>query len=117
MFDYKTIATAALTAVVVVVLAGLVGGNQSDPLGATGTRFPYGLSTNSTSPSSGQLITTTLSIGTTTNSGLSAGAAGATSTVNLGKVCYRYELSSGGGSVYYWFGPNGNIASSTASCN
>lgn len=34
MFDFKTIVTAALTSIVVVVLSGLVGGNQSDQLGA-----------------------------------------------------------------------------------
>ena len=38
MFDLKTIATAAVTAVLVVMLSGLVGGNQSGVGGST--RFP-----------------------------------------------------------------------------
>lgn len=59
MFDLKTIATSAITAIVVVVVAGLVGGNQSDQFGATGTRFPNGISTDSTSPVAGEVRTTT----------------------------------------------------------
>ncbi len=39
MFNLKTIATAAVTALVVVVLSGLVGGNQPDGVGGF-TRFP-----------------------------------------------------------------------------
>ena len=38
MFNLKTIATAAVTAVLVVMLSGLVGGNQSGVGGST--RFP-----------------------------------------------------------------------------
>ena len=44
----------------VVLALVLVGGNQSARFGATGTRFPNGLSTDSTSPSSGQVRATTL---------------------------------------------------------
>jgi len=56
---------------VLIVLVGilvLVGGNQSvptDTLGATGTRFPNGLSTNSISPAVGELLTTTLQVDST----------------------------------------------------
>ena len=47
---------------------------------------------------------------------LSIGTAGATSSVNLGKVCYTVTTSTGG-TVFYWYGPSGNVASSTSSCN
>src|SRR3990167_9594572 len=48
---------------VLVIILVLVVSKQSVPLGATGTRFPNGLSTNSTSPSAGELLTTTLQVG------------------------------------------------------
>lgn len=115
MFDIKTIITSLVVSLLVVMGAGLVG-NQSSSLGASGTRFPNGLSTNSNSPSSGQMITTTFSLATTTNSGLSMGTAGATSTVSLGKVCYTVTTSNGS-TVFYWYGPSGDVASSTTSCN
>ena len=49
--------------IVLVIILVLVVSKQSVPLGATGTRFPNGLSTNSTSPSAGELLTTTLQVG------------------------------------------------------
>lgn len=56
-------------------------------------------------------------IGTTSPAVLLAvGTAGATSSVNLGKVCYTVTTSNGG-TVYYWYGASGNVASSTTSCN
>ncbi len=42
-----------------------------ESLGSTGTRFPNGLSTNSTSPSAGQLLTTTLNVTSTSVLGTS----------------------------------------------
>jgi len=58
MFDFKTIAASAITALVVVVLAGLVGGDQ---LGS-GTRFPNGISADTTSPSAGEVRGTTFTV-------------------------------------------------------
>lgn len=61
-----TIVTALVTAAMVVVamfVFGLVSDNQSD-LGA-GTRFPNGISADSTSPSAGQVRGTTLTITST----------------------------------------------------
>jgi len=55
---------------VLIVLVGilvLVGGQSvpTDTLGATGTRFPNGLSTNTTSPVANELRTTTLTVDST----------------------------------------------------
>lgn len=66
MNDFLKGAAAVLVALTVGVALGawLVRDNQQT-LGASGTRFPNGLSTNSTSPSAGQLLTTTLKVGST----------------------------------------------------
>ncbi len=45
----------------VLVIVALVGG-QSGQFGATGTRFPYGISADSTSPSAGEVRGSTLTI-------------------------------------------------------
>ena len=50
----------ATLALVVVIALMLVGGNQSASAGASGTRFPNGISADSTSPSAGQVRGTTL---------------------------------------------------------
>lgn len=47
-------------ALVVMIALMLVGGNQSASVGATGTRFPNGISADSTSPSAGQVRGTTI---------------------------------------------------------
>lgn len=66
----SNILTSALTAaVVVVVMTVLVGGNQPD---VGGTRFPNGISVDGTSPSSGELRSTTL---TTTGAATISGVA------------------------------------------
>lgn len=60
-----------------------------------------------------------IGIATTTASSsavIAAGTAGATTTVNLGKVCYTVTTSAGA-TVFYWYGLSGNVASSTVSCN
>lgn len=63
-----------------VFLVVLVGGNQSVPnsaVGASGTRFPNGISANTTSPSVGQVLATTLAVTSTSLfSGLVRTAAG-----------------------------------------
>lgn len=56
-----------LTPVNTILIAGLlfvvlVGGNQSASFGATGTRFPNGISADSTSPVAGELRGTTLTL-------------------------------------------------------
>jgi hypothetical protein len=62
MFDTNKIHEWVNTALIVVLLVmGLVGNNQSS-FGATGTRFPNGLSADSTSPVAGELRGTTLTI-------------------------------------------------------
>jgi len=48
--------------IVLVAVLVLVGGNQSDSLGASGTRFPNGLSTDTTSPAFGEVRTTDLTV-------------------------------------------------------
>lgn len=48
--------------IVLVAILVLVGSNQSEPLGASGTRLPNGISADSTSPSAGQIRGTTLLI-------------------------------------------------------
>jgi hypothetical protein len=61
----KTLGQALLTAAIVVVAMfalSLVGDNQSDFLGASGSRFPNGISADSTSPSAGQVRGTTLTV-------------------------------------------------------
>lgn len=67
---HEWINTAGLLLIAILVL---VGGNQSVPtgeLGASGTRFPSGISADSTSPSAGQVRGSTLTItGNTTLSG------------------------------------------------
>jgi hypothetical protein len=54
MFDLKQILTSLIVSVVVVVGFGLVGGNDQS-LGVTGTRFPNGISADSTSPVAGEV--------------------------------------------------------------
>jgi hypothetical protein len=44
------------------IVGSVVGGNDSQPLGATGARFPYGISADTTSPSAGQVRGTTLTV-------------------------------------------------------
>ncbi len=59
--------------IVLVAILVLVGGNQSGLFGATGTRFPYGISADSTSPSAGEVRGSTLTItGAQTLTGASA---------------------------------------------
>lgn len=56
------VAVAALVLSAVAISLVLVGGNQSEQageLGASGTRFPNGISADSTSPSAGQVRGTT----------------------------------------------------------
>lgn len=67
----KTIAIAAATSIVVsLCVVGLVANQTDTGLGATGTRFPNGISADTTSPTSGQVRGTTL---TTTGNLSSAG--------------------------------------------
>lgn len=85
----KTIAVAAVTALVVsLVFVGLVGNQTSENLGAVGTRFPNGINiTNRT----------------------------ATSSLILGKVCMT--ITSATGTVFYAsYNGAGALATSTTSC-
>lgn len=103
MFDFKTIATSAITAVVVVVLAGLVGGN--DQLGA-GTRFPNGISADSTSPAAGEIRGESLQLDN----------GSATTSLIADKLCIT-GTESDGTAIYYYFGAGGDWATSSATCN
>lgn len=58
MFDFKTIAVAAITALVVTFGADLLVGDNQDFGG--GTRFPNGISADTTSPNAGEVRGTTL---------------------------------------------------------
>lgn len=92
MFDLKTIVTASITAVAVVMLMGLVGGTN----GVGGeTRFP--------------------------NSNLSAKSfelnnGSATTTFVADKMCIQ-GTESDGTTIYYYFGPIGKWATSSTACN
>ena len=62
----------------ILVIVALVGGNNQSGTFGSGTRYPYGLSTDSTLPSAGEVRTTTLTVtgastltGTTTQAGFS----------------------------------------------
>ncbi len=105
---FKTVAVSAFTALVVVVVAlFMVGGNSQSGsnLGATGTRFPNGVSANTTSPVTGELRGTTLTVDTTAtftgdvtfNGGLGGinipTGASATSTLTVGNI-QTYATSS-----------------------
>lgn len=92
MFDVKTIASAAITAVVVVLIAGLVGDNQS--VGGY-TRFP-----------NSDVVVKSLELDN----------GSATTTMTLDKVCF-VGTETDGTSIYYFFGANGDWATSSTACN
>lgn len=120
MFDLKTILTSALTAVVVVVLAGLVGGNQSDQLGASGTRFPNGISTDSTSPTVGQIRGTSLTItGATTLTGALSAPASGNKLGSDTSVNYTYYGAGDGCTAVFFTSSSTQVTqpTSTAFCN
>jgi len=89
----KNLGQAVLTAILAVGLAwlvmGLVGDNQSgleSNLGSSGTRFPHGVSADSTSPVSGELRGTTLTI---TGAATLSSTLGVTGATTLGTLGYR----------------------------
>ncbi len=63
IYTFLTVFVAALVAIFVSGLVGI----QSVSFGASGTRFPNGISADSTSPSAGQVRGTTLTITSTAN--------------------------------------------------
>lgn len=91
MFNFQTIITAALTAVVVVFLLGLVGGTNG--VGAD-TRFPN----SNVSAKSFEL-----------NNG------SATTSFIADKLCIT-GTESDGTTIYYWLGAVGKWATSSTSC-
>jgi hypothetical protein len=116
---------AGVVALLAIILTWVV--PQADNLGATGTRFLNGLSTDSTSPSAGQVRSTTLlstgnaSFATTSASQmLNVGQGSATTTIDLGKACFR--VTSDGNTVTYLRltsiagAGNTTFATTTASC-
>lgn len=72
------------TALIGVVLLLVLVGGQSAGLGSSGTRFPNGLSTDSTSPTFGQLRTTSLLV---TTGGATVGSSGTSMTQVLNGTC------------------------------
>ena len=86
------------------VVAGLVG-NQSATLGASGTRFPNGISADSTSPSAGEVRGTTLvTTGAITFGGdISSTEATGTSTLDLlgARSCIEMVASNGSTTAFY----------------
>lgn len=84
----------SLVAVLALVIGSvaLVGGNQQGAqtqLGGGGTRFPNGISANSTSPSAGQVLGTTL----TTSGTLQVGSTGKSVSGVWGGECYLFVPS------------------------
>lgn len=105
----KTIATAALTALIVAVLfSGLVGSNYQPAVGGD-TRFP-----NSTLGAPRLNITGTSTLG----SGVTIGSASATTTVNFGKACWTVTTDTGSTSYLYvtGVGTSARLATSTTAC-
>ncbi len=71
----------------------LVGGNQQPAVqfGASGTRFPNGISANSTSPSAGQVLGTTITGTTIASTGtLQVGSTGKSTSGLWGGECYLF---------------------------
>lgn len=62
--DKTKIALGLASVAIVIAIGGYFYPVAVETLGATGTRFPNGLSTTSTSPAAGQVLTTTLQVGT-----------------------------------------------------
>lgn len=96
--------------IVLVTILVLVGGNsQPGNLGATGTRFPNGLSADSTSPVAGEVRGTDLTI--TDDATISGGtlnvptAASATSSITVG--CANFYATSSATVVHWVFGTVG----------
>lgn len=98
-----------LKIVVVAVVAGLlsgavvalVGGNKSQPVGQTGTRFANGISADSTSPTAGQVRGTTLSITSTSvlTGGATVGTNGSALDVVRVGICYPFIYGTSGNSI------------------
>ena len=86
---YIPLVTLALVAFIALTL---VGGNQSASLGASGTRFPNGVSADSTSPIAGELRGTTLTI----TGAISTGASVVTSLISSG-IATVGTFTQGGG--------------------
>ena len=114
----------AIVAIIVVFIGSMLVGNQSAELGASGTRFPNGLSADTTSPVAGQVRGGTFTFtgagsavgitntGTLTQSGVSTFTntitnTAATSTLGCLRV-YQYGATTVASSTFYL------MASSTA---
>ena len=76
--------------ILLIAILVLVGGNQSVPAGASGSRFPNGISANSTSPNAGEVVATTLTV-TATSTGASLGS---TYYETKGGIDYAYMQQS-----------------------
>lgn len=81
-----------------VLLLVLVGGNQSAGFGATGTRFPNGLSADSTSPSAGEVRGTTFTVTGASTFG-TTGSFGGLLTLNAGQLRSYTNASSSVGTA------------------
>lgn len=112
--------TVGLIAVAIIAVGGyifpLVGAPSSSDtsLGGSGTRYPNGVSADTTSPSAGQLRGTTLlttgaaSFSTTSASRmLNLGAGSATTTAAVGKLCLGVTTAEGTVLFYYPTSING----------
>jgi len=88
MKKYISIVVAAVVSGLIAgfIVAAVVGGNQPQSV-RTGTRYPNGLSTDSTSPSSGQVRTTTLTV---------TGASTLSGTLSVAGAATLDELTQGG---------------------
>ena len=98
----KNVLIAVLVAILVIAIAGSYYFPVQEPSQefGGGTRFVNGLSTISTSPVAGQVLTDTLSISSTTastNYDFILGTANSTTTIFAGKLCLVAQTSQPGG--------------------
>ena len=114
MTTIKTIGLVVLGVIVGVLFSVSMngGGNLAGVYEQVATYFPQGISTDATAPTAGQVRGTTLTVtGATT-----LGSSSATTSINVGKVCYT--ITSATGTVFYAsYNGAGALATSTTSCN
>lgn len=110
----KIIGGVAVLALILSIV-GLVSNNQpAQSFGATGTRFPNGLSADSTSPSAGQIRgTTLLTTGASTFGGNVTVTTGASATSTLSAGCINTYATSSATQIKLVF----NTSATTTSIN
>lgn len=110
MFDLKQILTSLVVSIVVVVGFGLVGGNDQS-LGVTGTRFPYGISADNTSPVAGEVRGKTM---TTYNSAATSSVYVYSGAANVGGQLIVEDTDAAGCTGIAAL--NGTVVAATVTC-